>query len=125
MAIVQVNPNPSTANCWDRIASLPSGHTLIYFPGNASPKDTLILYNVAGKEVARNADGLRGFSAAIEEGGEIVVTYIKFVDGSDRPIRRWLTGIKVPTATPPTTPPPATGNSATVAAIRLLLDEIV
>lgn len=124
MAIVQVNPNPSTANCWDRIASLPSGHFLIYFPGNASPKDTLILYNAAGKEVGRNADGLRGFSAAVEEGGEIVVTYIKFADGSDRPIRRWLTGVKVPVASAPPPAPVPGGNQATVAAIRELLDKI-
>jgi hypothetical protein len=86
-------------------------------------RNTLILYNVAGKEVARNADGLRGFSAAIEESGEIVVTYIKFVDGSDRPIRRWLTGVFVPKS-PAATPPPITGaNAATVQSVRELLTQ--
>jgi hypothetical protein len=82
---------------WDRTRSVRTGHFACYFPGNASPADTLVLFGPDGRELARNTEGLRDFDLAIDEAtGDLFALYCAFVDGDARPIRRWNTGVKVP-----------------------------
>jgi hypothetical protein len=105
---------------WDRTRSVRTGHFACYYPGNASPADTLVLYGPDGRELTRNTEGLRDFDLAIdEETGEIFALYCAYVDGDARPIRRWNTGVKVPTLAAPA--PAPTNNAVKIAALRELL----
>jgi hypothetical protein len=108
---------------WDRTRSVRTGHFACYFPGNASPADTLVLFGPDGREVARNTEGLRDFDLAIDEAtGDLFALYCAFVDGDARPIRRWNTGVKVPPLTAAPAPPPSPStNGPKIEAIRELL----
>lgn len=106
---------------WDRARTVRSGHFAAYYPGNAAPANTLVVYDPTGLEVARNADPIRDFDLAIDEAtGEIFALYCQFVDGDARPMRRWNTGVKVAPLTSAPAPAP-TGNATKLAALRDLL----
>lgn len=110
-------------DCWDRISSVRSGHFAVYYPGSADPPNTLIIYNTIGREVARQSEAMRAFDLLVnEDTGELVVIYIRFQDGSDRPTKRWNTGIVIPKlAAPAPSTPPAT-RTEIVAEIKRLVD---
>lgn len=109
---------------WGRIRAVDSGHFAVYYPGASDPANTLVLYDPAGHELVRNTDALRDYDLAIDAAtGEIVATYLAFIDGSaSHPVRRWATGIRV--APPPAPAPAPAGNAAIVNQIRALLDRI-
>lgn len=111
---------------WDRTRAVRTGHFAAYYPGNASPPDTLVLYGPDGRELARNAEGIRDFDLAVDEAtGEIFALYCAFVEGDARPIKRWNTGVRVPVlVAAPAPPPPPANNANIIAAIRANLAEL-
>lgn len=122
MAITTVCPSEGA---WDKTRILPNtAHFVTYKPTSR----ILTLYAPDGKKLLEQniASGVRDFDLFVSQAtGEIVVQFADFADGAnDWSWKRWWTGVVVPKAAS-TTPPPATNNAATVAQIRVLLDQIV
>ncbi len=87
----------TTPGASDKARILPSGHYVVFFPGNSPRPNTLVLYDWAGNELASHREAVRDFAAAIAPGsGEIWVQWSPFNDDKPGwPWRRWHTGIVV------------------------------